>query len=131
MCVARHAQINQNNKFAISLQYRKEEVSDEVAFLHLDKHESLLQIDAMILMGLVKHCLQVCNVFTMSQKIRVEVYFLHADKHQSFLQVDFKILGIKVPYKVVLSLSMGMIKHSQSIQSNKFAISLQHFKKML
>ena len=43
--MARHAQITQNNKFAISLQYLKKEVSDEVDFLHADKHESVLQID--------------------------------------------------------------------------------------
>ena len=49
--------------------------------------------------------------------------------YQSFLQVNFNTLGIKVSYKVVLSLSMDMIKHSQSTQSNKFAISLQYFKK--
>ena len=49
-----HAQITQNNNFAISLQYLKK-VSDEVDFLHPDKHESLLQIDTMILMGMVKH----------------------------------------------------------------------------
>ena len=49
--MARHAQITQNNKFAISLQYLKKELSDEVDFLHADKHESLLQIDIMILMG--------------------------------------------------------------------------------
>ena len=51
MFVARHAQLAQNNKFTISLQYLKKEVSDEVYFLHADKHESLLQIDTMILMG--------------------------------------------------------------------------------
>ena len=55
MCVARHAQITQNKNFAISLQYFKKEVSDDVEFLHSDKHESLLQIDTMILMGMVKH----------------------------------------------------------------------------
>ena len=42
MCVAKHAQITQNNKFSISLQYLKEEMSDEVDFLHTDKHENLL-----------------------------------------------------------------------------------------
>ena len=51
VCLARHAQTTQNNKFAISLQYLKKELSDEVDFLHADKHESLLQIDTMILMG--------------------------------------------------------------------------------
>ena len=51
VCVSRHAQITQNNKFAISLQYLKKEVSDEVDFLHADKHESFLQIDTMIFDG--------------------------------------------------------------------------------
>ena len=55
MCVARHAQITKNNKFAISLQYLKKEVSDEVDFLHADKHESLLHNDTMILMGMLRH----------------------------------------------------------------------------
>ena len=56
------------------------------------------------------------------------ILFLHADKHQSFLQVDSSTLGIKVSYKVILTLLMGIIKHSQSTQSNKFAISLQNRK---
>ena len=51
MCVTRHAQITQNNKFAISLQYLKKEVSVEVDFLHVGKHESFLQIDTMIFDG--------------------------------------------------------------------------------
>ena len=49
VCVSRHAQITQNNKFAISLQYLKKEVRDKVDFLHADKHESFLQIDTMTL----------------------------------------------------------------------------------
>ena len=53
--VTRHTQITQNNKFANFLQYLKKEVSDEVDFLHVDKHESWLQIDTMILMEMVKH----------------------------------------------------------------------------
>ena len=51
-------------------------------------------------------------------------------KHQSFLQADFNTLGIKDAYKVILSLLLGMIKHSQNTQSNKFAISLQYIKKV-
>ena len=46
MWVARHSQSTQNNKFAISFQYSKEnmndeveEVSDEGDFLLADKHE--------------------------------------------------------------------------------------------
>ena len=54
VCVAKHAEITQNNKFAISLQYLKKEASDEVDFLHADKHESFLQTDTMIFGGMVK-----------------------------------------------------------------------------
>ena len=53
--MARHAQITQINKFAISLQHLKKELSDEVVFLHTDKHETLLKIDVMILIVMVKH----------------------------------------------------------------------------
>ena len=39
-----------------------------------------------------------------------EIDFLRADKHESFLQIDTMIL-------------IGMFKHSQSSQYNKFVIS--------
>ena len=45
MCVAKLAQIIQNNKLPISFHCLKKEVSDEVDFLHADKHEILLQMD--------------------------------------------------------------------------------------
>ena len=51
MFVTRHAQITQSNKFTISWQYLKKEVSDEVDFLHVNKHESFLQIDNTIFDG--------------------------------------------------------------------------------
>ena len=69
------------------------------------------------------------KVSNLKKEIRDEVQFLHADKHQSFLQDDFITLGIKVSYKLILSLLMGMIKHSQSTQINKFALSLKYLKK--
>ena len=110
------------------MQYLKKEVSDEHKhFLHADKFESLLQIDTIILMELVKHSQSSQNSkFTMplqylKKEVRDEVGFWHVDKHQSFLQVDFNTLGIKDAYKVILSLLLGMIKHSQSTQSNRFA----------
>ena len=118
MCVARHAQITQNKKFAISLQYLKKEVNDKVDLLHAGKHENLIQIDTMILMEMVKHFQSSQNSkFTISRKVD----FLHTDKHQSGLEVDFNTFGTKVSNKVILSLLMSMIKHSQSTQSNKFA----------
>ena len=47
--MVRHARITKNNKFAISLQYLKKEVSDEVDFLHVKKHESSIQIETMMI----------------------------------------------------------------------------------
>ena len=49
--MARYAQITQNNKFAVSLQYLKKEVCDEVDFLLTDKHERFLQTDTVIFDG--------------------------------------------------------------------------------
>ena len=85
-------------------------------------------------MGMVKHSQSSQNSkFAISfQHLKIEVRdkvdFLHADKHQSFLQVYLNTLGIKVSYRVTLSLLMGMIK---STQSDKFAISLQYLGKKL
>ena len=62
----------------------------------------------------------------LKKEVKHQVDFLHADKHQSFVQVDFYTLSIKVFYKVILSLLMGMIKHSQTIQINKLAPALQY-----
>ena len=110
-------------------------MSDKVEFLHAGKHESLLQIDTFILMGMAKHSQSSQNSkFTMSlqylkKEVIDEVDFLHADKYQSFLQVDFNTSEIRVSYKVILSSLMGMINHSQSTQSNKLAIFLQYLKK--
>ena len=50
------------------------------------------------------------------KEVRDEVDVLDADKHQIFLQT----LGIKVSYKLILSLLLGMVKHSQRTQSDKF-----------
>ena len=77
MVMVQHSQNSQNSKFAMSLQYLKKEVGNEVDFLH-------------------------------------------ADKNQNFPQVDFNTLSIKVFYKVILSLLMGMIKNSESTQSKNF-----------
>ena len=129
--------LTKNNKFAISLQYHKKLINEEVDFLHADKHESKLQIDAMTLMRMVMHSRSsqkskfVMSLQYLKKKVRDEVDFLRAVTNQHFLQVTFDTLDIKVSYKVVLSLLMGMTKHSQSSQSNKFAISLQYFKKKL
>ena len=109
MYVARHAQITQNKMFAISLQYLKKEVNDQVDFLHAVKHENLLQIDTMILIEMVKHFHSSQNsklkmsVQYLKKEVRNKVEFLHADNHQSGLQLDFKSLSTEVCYKVIHS----------------------------
>ena len=63
------------------LQYLKKDVSDEVDFLHADKHKGLLQIDILILMEIVRHSQNSQNSkFSMSlqylkKKVRDEVGF--------------------------------------------------------
>ena len=111
----------------------KKEVSDEdKRFLHEDKHESLLQIYTVILMGIFRHSQN--SKLTMSlqylkKELRNEVDFFHLDKHQSFLKVDFNTSGIKDVYKVILSLLLCTIKHSQSTQSSRFGNIFKTFRK--
>ena len=94
--MARHAQITQNNKFATSLHYLKTEVSDEVDFFHADKHESLLQIYTMIMMGMVKHLQYLYNI--LNKKLEMKLTFCM----QIRFLTDFNTLGIKVSYKLKL-----------------------------
>ena len=80
---------------------------------------SLLQIDIMILMGMVKHSQKSQkSEFAMSlqylKKEVDEIDFLHADKHQSFLEVCFNTLGIKVSYKVGIIIING---HDQAFSN--------------
>ena len=49
--MVKHSQISPNSKFAMSLQYLKKEVRDEVEFLHADKHQSFLQSGTIITDG--------------------------------------------------------------------------------
>ena len=113
-------------------------MSDAVDFLYADKHGSLLQIDTKIIWwvwwsSFFGNFASLQCLYNIPKQIRDEVEFFDAEKHQSFLPVDFNTLGIKVFYNVigmimknVKRMVMGMIKHSQSTQSNKFAVSLQY-----
>ena len=96
------------------------ELSDEVDFLHANKHESLLQIDRVILMGIVKHSQSSQNSeFAVSlqylkKEVKDQVDFSHADKHQSFLKLYFNTLGIKVFYKFDIIIING---HDQAFSN--------------
>ena len=104
----------------------------KLIFLHADKYESYWQIDTIILMEMVKHLQSTQTglqyVSNISKRhFRDEVGFLHADKNQSFLQVDFN-----TGHHSLLqgdAIIDGHDEHSQSNESNKFAISLQYLQK--
>ena len=54
-CVAKHAQIIQNIKLAIFLQYLKKEVSDEVDFCMKISMKVFYKLILWFLMGMIKH----------------------------------------------------------------------------
>ena len=54
MGMIKHSQSTQSNKFAIYLQYLKEEVSNGVHFLHADEHQSFCKLVS-FLMGISRH----------------------------------------------------------------------------
>ena len=114
------------------MRYLEKEVSGGVDFFHADKYESFLQVVLWFLMGMVNHSESYQNskfatsLQYLKKEVRDELDFLHVDKHQSFLQIDFSTLSIKAFCKVILTLLMGMIKYSQSTQSNKLVIVSQY-----
>ena len=120
VCVARHGQSTQSNKFAISLQDLKKNIKDEVDFLPRDKSQRFFKLIQSFKVCIASHCQSSENsMFAISlqylkKEVRDKFYFLHIDKHQNYLQVDFNTWCIKVSYKVTLSLLKFMIKHSQN-----------------
>ena len=50
MGMINHSESTQSNKFALSLQYLKKEVSNGVHFLHEDKHQSFYKLALLFLM---------------------------------------------------------------------------------
>ena len=90
MCVARHAQITQNKKFAIYLQYLKE-VNGKFDFLHAGKHENLLQFDTMILIE-VKY-------FQSSQDSKFTMSVQFSKKKLEMKVIYCMQINIKVAYK--------------------------------
>ena len=128
MGMFKHSQSSQNSKFAMSLQYLKKGIRNEVDFLHADKHQSFLQVDfntlgikvsyqviLSSLMSVIMHFQSTqSNKFAISlQYLKIEVrdgvHFLHPDKHKSF-------------YKLALSFLMEATRHVQSTQNKELVI---------
>ena len=115
MRVARHAQINQNNKVAISLQYLKKEVSDEVDFCMQISMKASYKLILWILMGMVKysqssqHSKFQCLYNISKKKLEMKLFFCP----QKIVKVFYKListLDIKVSYKVMLSNNLKLLK---------------------
>ena len=67
-------------------------------------------------------------LYNIAKKFKDEVDLLHADKHQSFLKVCFNTLGIKVSYKIDISIISEHDQAFSNTQSKKFAIFWQYLK---
>ena len=85
-----------NLKFAICLQYLKENGKNEAGFLLADKHQKFLQIDTVIL-GVARHAqiaqknkFAICLQY-LQKKVSDEADLLHVHRHESFLQIDTMI----------------------------------------
>ena len=103
-------------------------MSDQVDFLHLEKHESLKCIVWRWSRTPKVH--KIGNLQCLSniwKKIKAEVDFFFA------CRVSYKFISTlwvsNFPTRLILSLLMGMIKCSQITQSNKCSISLQYLQK--
>ena len=75
-------------------------MNDEVYFWHVDKQQSFLQVDIIILGVCSQACpnelkLEVCiSLHYLQKNMEDSIYFLSADRHESFLQVDVITLGV-------------------------------------
>ena len=98
VCVARHAQSTENNKFTISLQYVKENVKDEVDFLPADKCLRFLRSDTITL--------GVCGqAFTITQNNKFAISLQYVKKEVVMqLSITFCMqISMKACYKLILT----------------------------
>ena len=105
------------NIFAIS---ERKKGKNEVGFSLADKNQRFLQIYTIILGCVARHAQIIqSNKFAICNILR----------KKGVMRLIFCIQ--KVFYKLILWFLMGMVKHSQSYQNSRFAMSLQYLKKML
>ena len=75
VCVACHSQSTQFNKFAMSLQYLKENMKEKTDFLTIDKHQMLFKLIILLYVCVARHAqITQNNKFSISLKyIKKEV----------------------------------------------------------
>ena len=68
------------------MQYLKKEVRDEIDFLHADKHESLLQIDNMTLIEIIKH-----SQSSQNTKVTVSLQYIKKNVRELIFSLQMNI----------------------------------------
>ena len=102
MGAARHAESTQNNNYAISPQCLKKAVSNEVDFLHADKHLNFLQVDITVLIAFM----YLARPVSSTQK---NLYLSDISRTKLEMQLIFCMQGnIKVFNKLILSFLTGV-----------------------
>ena len=126
--MVKHLQSSQNSKFAMSLQYFKNEVRDEVGFFHASGlkvgfntlgTKFSYKVILLLLMSMMKHShntqrnkfANLCN--TSKKKLGMEFIFC--------MQINIKVSKV--------SFLMETARHVQSILNRKLVILLQYIKK--
>ena len=109
-----YSQSSQNSKFAVSLQYIKKEVRDEVHFLHPDKRKNFLQVDSNTLFS-TRWC---CHYWwALSSILKV----LKLTSLQYLYNISKKKLGMEF--------LMEVARNVQGTQNRKLVNFLQYTKK--
>ena len=104
VCVARHVQSTQNNKFAMSLQYLMENI------------KGFFKLILSFQVTLITSLLFLRNI--LRKKSVRKLIFLHADEHQSFQMLTLLFL-------------MEVTRHVQSTQNMMLVMFLQYLKEKL
>ena len=125
MGMVKHSQSSKNSKFAMSLQYLKTKVRDEVDFLHADKHQSFLQVDFNTLVIKVSYkvilsllmCMIKYSQSTQSNKFAISLQYLRKEVWDRF-----HFLLADEHHKLALSVLMEATRHVQSTQNMNLVI---------
>ena len=95
-------------------------MNEEVYLRHAHKHEVFDKLVLSFWVCIAMRALSTPNkkfasVCSISRKTcGMKLIFLHVDKHKGFIQVD--------------SITVGLVRHAQCTQNNKFVIYLQYLK---
>ena len=138
--MARDAQITQNNKFAISLQYLKELVSNEVGFLCADSYESVIEIwhgwasipkvlviaSLQCLYNISKKKLEMRLIFCMQRNIKVSYQLISTLWASKFPTRWYR--GLTSPHRCSITSFSQLKRISQSGQDTFFILFFLTFK---